>query len=193
MDSRLDLLAAQECTSLIMATEQPAQASLLGLPAELRNQILELALIEWEIYPVNANGHIWMRKRWHLPSDRNNKENREWHQPPITRTNRQLRSETLSMMYEKGYFAVTVNSMLLFPLKAWAERIGVENCRRLKHVEVYFERPDQFARGRSSDLMAAEAFRNSELGQALTPALRYDTLFEVREPPTVVASTKRVE
>lgn len=156
-----------------MSVSQATTPSLLGLPAEIRNAIWELALIEYELNPSTTRPR---RRRQHIPSHCLEGPH-PWPQPPITRTNRQIRSETLSLSYELGVFSVTVSSMMLFPLRQWAEIIGIENCRRLRHVEVCWKAHAPYVRTRTNEMMAAQRFRNSEIGQALDGALVYDDLF----------------
>ncbi|KAK6439891.1 hypothetical protein LTR95_003889 [Oleoguttula sp. CCFEE 5521] len=159
-----------------MASTIFASPTLLGLPAEIRNTIWELALIEFELDPTTSLPTALRRKIQHIPSHCLT-TTEDWPQPPLTRTNRQIRHETLSLSYELGIFSVTVSSMMMFPLRQWAEIIGIENVRRLKHVEVNWKAHDPYVRTRTNEMMAASRFRYSEIGQALDGALRYEHLF----------------
>lgn len=162
-----------------MINQSWAEASLLGLPRELRDLIYQYALTDYE--EVDATAGLLVQKRQHIPSHCLNMI-QPWPQPPLTRVNRQLRDETLGLSYELGIFSVTVNSMVLYPLMRWAELIGAENCRRLKRVEVMWiadKTRGAYMRNGVSEFMAAERFRKSELGRALEPALNYENFFKV--------------
>lgn len=155
------------------------EASLLGLPRELRDLIYQYALLDYD-EAIGGDG-LLVQKRQHIPSHCL-QSSQPWPQQPLTRVNRQLRGETLGLCYELGMFSVTVNSMVLYPLMRWAELIGVENCKRLKRVEVVWiadRSRGAYMRNGVSEFMAAERFRKSELGQALEPALNYEKFFKV--------------
>jgi len=157
-------------------------APLFGLPRELRDLIYQYALVDYE-ETNGAENALLQQKRLHIPSHCHEFED-PWPQQPLTRVNKQLRNETLGMSYELGIFSVTVNSMVLYPLMRWAELIGVENCRRLKRVEVVWivdRSRGAYMRNGVSEFMAAERFRKSELGQALEGALSYEKFFRVGE------------
>jgi len=159
-----------------MKHHAPPTANLLGLPAEIRNQIWELALTEYESTTPEAPEP--RRIVQHIPSHCLDTP-QPWPQLPLTRVSRQIRSEALSICYEVGVFSVTVSSMMLFPLRTWADIIGIENCRKLRHVEVVWKAHDPYVRTRTNEMMAAQRFRQSEVGQALEPALRFEGLFRV--------------
>lgn len=69
------------------------QPTLLGLPPELREIIFELALTEQDTIDIAA------RKG---PST--------WHPPPLLQTNRQLRTEALSIYFSRNSFALAARN-----------------------------------------------------------------------------------
>jgi hypothetical protein len=160
-----------------MTTSAAVTASLLGLPAELRNEIWTLALIEYEeATPTDIPGSIQPRRKTQYIPSHCLSTVEAWPQPPITRVSRQIRHETLGLSYELCIFSVTVSSMMMFPLRTWADIIGLESCRKLKHIEIVWK---QSVSTRTNEMMAAQRFRASEVGRAVEGALRFEGLFAV--------------
>ncbi|KAK5692717.1 hypothetical protein LTR17_025348, partial [Elasticomyces elasticus] len=90
------------------------RCSLLGLPAELRNHIFELALVS-----KNARVSIYLQGGHFTPPSAT--------QPGISRTNRQLRQETLPIFYGQNAFEIHPSDRPgLLACKTWVQAIAAQ-------------------------------------------------------------------
>ena len=119
--------------SLKRKIEQPALSKVppfLRLPAELRNRIYELTVVDLSRVISVVDD---------FPYRKNIKA--EVAQPPITKVCRQLRTESLPVFYGANVFKIEAQSRFrnaLVPNRAiaWLRAIGAANRSRLKHLYV---------------------------------------------------------
>ena len=115
----------------------PKPSPLLSLPAELRNRIYELAVVEPDLIKLmgfRGVGKFEIRVA----------------QPALTRACRQLRRECLALFYEANIFLGECHSTCQAKatpeyIDQWVEAIGAENRNSLKHLYLHFY-PDKHLR-----------------------------------------------
>ena len=111
---------------------QEAKCSLMTLPPELRNPIYEFALVtNTSIDPYHNTATTERRK--------------VSAQPPLTRVDRTVRQEALSVFYGKNKFELCMVCSKSSPESArhWLNRIGRDNRRSLK--QCYMRAPQDIA------------------------------------------------
>ncbi|KAF2211901.1 hypothetical protein CERZMDRAFT_97821 [Cercospora zeae-maydis SCOH1-5] len=105
--------------------EMPPRASLLGLPGELRDEILSHILIA----PVEIST---VHKSWH-----NYKLCVTAYPPAVCRVNRQLRMEALPRFYSDNIFMVQISPEGLYDaFHRWINRVGESQVQHVRHLEL---------------------------------------------------------
>ncbi|GIZ47742.1 hypothetical protein CKM354_001082700 [Cercospora kikuchii] len=108
-----------------MPMEEHPQASLLGLPRELRDEILSHVLIA----PVELST---LHKSWH-----NYKEGVSAYPPAICRVNRQLREESLPRFYSGNTFMAQISAEGLYDaFHRWIHGVGRTQVQYIRHLEL---------------------------------------------------------
>ena len=102
------------------------QASLLGLPQELRDQILD-HLILLQPFSLSARD-----LQWHDPHKTQTQTART---PSICRVNRQLRSETLIRFYSRNTFRICTDDSIYDEFMNWLHDVG-DNVQHIHRLEI---------------------------------------------------------
>ncbi|KAK5173178.1 uncharacterized protein LTR77_003300 [Saxophila tyrrhenica] len=104
----------------------PTSPTILSLPRELRDQVYGYALLE-PIVSVTPKLH-------HAPDFQNYPPAT---QPGITKTNRQLREETLPLFYSLNTFHMGLGNRTDRPLtKRWLRSLNADNIRHLRRIQL---------------------------------------------------------
>ncbi|KAF7198520.1 hypothetical protein HII31_00259 [Pseudocercospora fuligena] len=104
----------------VLMTNSITVFRLLDLPPELRNRIYEYVVVEENIL---------------IPSICHHRERTYAVQPAITKVNRQIRDESLSVFYGCNKFEVHVHRCDFDFFSEWMNTVGVSNRQRLRNIK----------------------------------------------------------
>ncbi|KAK3070140.1 hypothetical protein LTR53_010971 [Teratosphaeriaceae sp. CCFEE 6253] len=134
-----------ECnTSLALQSPAPHQSRLLRLPPELRNRIYEYVLIVETPISRNLPPRSWWGTEAHILRDFATAVR----QPPLTRTCRVMRSETIPIFYGANTFEGPYGARM-----AWLAAIGVRNHQPRRGVGSHTAKPSGLGPGSCSALL----------------------------------------